>query len=781
MLKEALSKTNKSNIKIDTIIAPQIESSTMDYSKKTREELIAICKEKSVKGYSGKKKDVIIKLLSETPDIQPPVIAPPIKNEICMPLSVMPSSDKLVSEKLNMIDLFAGTGAFTLAFQDTKCVNVVFANDMVEHSKIIYDENFNHTLTLKNLNEVNVEDVPSHDILTGGFPCFVAGTRVMTQDGYKPIETVELTDRLLTHTGKFQRIINKQKKAGCVKVNSLEIQYHPHSIECTEEHPFYVCQRIRSWSKSTKQYEYSYTDPTWITASQLTKEHFTGIPIDNQSIIPTRTIESRINSTTTQEKSVILDNLDQWFMMGYFLGDGWIQDDRKSSGGLKHIIRFAINNKDEETVIRRITPILPITDKICNTGLSKKFGCSNELWYSILKDFGKYAHGKRIPEWVQTAPKEYIAEFLLGYQTADGCINHSSRGLENHHIQYVTVSDNIAYGIQRLYLKIGKLCSVTYHPMPPTCIIEGRTVNQRNIYKMRVLIERQRSSASFIDSLYGWFKIQSNTIIATEPQTVYNFEVENDNSYCIENTIAHNCQPFSIAGLQEGFNDERSNVFWKILSIIDHHQPKCVILENVKNLVSHDSKKTFETIKSNLEKRGYHICHKVLNTAEITGIPQHRERIYIVCIKSKKVFDRFSLDFPRIEKKKISEFLETDVPSKYYYTDKSSTWDLVSSEVVKKDTIYQYRRVYVRENKSSECPTLTANMGGGGHNVPLILDNKGIRKLTPRECFNLQGFPSSYKLPVLSDSNLYKLAGNAVSVPVVKLIANRIIPLLQLE
>ena len=239
------------------------------------------------------------------------------------------------------------------------------------------------------------------------------------------------------------------------------------------------------------------------------------------------------------------------------------------------------------------------------------------------------------------------------------------------------------------------------------------------------------------------------------------------------------CQPFSIAGHQEGFNDERSNVFWKILSIIDYHQPKCVILENVKNLVSHDENKTFEIIQSNLKNRGYYICYKILNTAEITGIPQHRERIYIVCIKSKKVFDKFNLEFPIIQKRNISEFFETNILSKYYYTDKSSTWNLVKTNVIKKNTIYQYRRVYVRENKSSECPTLTANMGTGGHNVPLILDDKGIRKLTPRECFNLQGFPSSYKLPSsLSDCNLYKLAGNAVSVPVVELIANRIIPLL---
>jgi len=238
------------------------------------------------------------------------------------------------------------------------------------------------------------------------------------------------------------------------------------------------------------------------------------------------------------------------------------------------------------------------------------------------------------------------------------------------------------------------------------------------------------------------------------------------------------CQPFSLAGRQEGFQDPRSNVFWKILQIIDYHNPKCVVLENVKNLVSHDEGNTFKTIRESLEGRGYHIRFKVLNTAQITGIPQHRERIYLVCLKSKEAFDKFSLEFPNIAKGPVNSCFSDAVADKYYYTNASSTWDLVSQNVTKKNTIYQYRRVYVRENKSNECPTLTANMGGGGHNVPLIKDDKGIRKLTPRECFNFQGFPQTYKLPALADSNLYKLAGNAVSVPVVKLIAERLMALL---
>jgi DNA (cytosine-5)-methyltransferase 1 len=253
-----------------------------------------------------------------------------------------------------------------------------------------------------------------------------------------------------------------------------------------------------------------------------------------------------------------------------------------------------------------------------------------------------------------------------------------------------------------------------------------------------------------------------------------------------ENIPPHNiltagfpCQPFSIAGKQEGFDDDRANVFWKIMSVVDHHKPECVILENVKNLLTHNKKKTFEIIKENLQSRGYHICHKVLNTAEITGIPQHRERVYIVCLKSKEAFDSFNLDFPTIHKTPIQDFFEDDIPSNYYYTEKSIIFPLLQEKVTNRTTLYQYRRYYVRENKSNECPTLTCNMGTGGHNVPILLNDIGIRKLTPRECFNFQGFPSSYELPSkISNTSLYKLAGNAVSFPVVELIAQRIIPLL---
>lgn len=240
------------------------------------------------------------------------------------------------------------------------------------------------------------------------------------------------------------------------------------------------------------------------------------------------------------------------------------------------------------------------------------------------------------------------------------------------------------------------------------------------------------------------------------------------------------CQPFSIAGQKKGFEDSRSNVFWKIMEIVKHHKPQIILLENVKNLTSHDKGNTYKIIMNNLTEAGYFMKTKILDTCQITAIPQHRERIYMVGFLDEEKSKQFEFDFPLIkENRKIMDLLETgDIPDKYYYTDKLAVYEEVKKEVIKhisENTIYQYRRYYVRENKSNCCPTLTANMGSGGHNVPILKDDKGIRKLTPRECFNLQGFPKDYKLPNISDSALYKLAGNAVSIPVIELIIEKLI------
>lgn len=236
------------------------------------------------------------------------------------------------------------------------------------------------------------------------------------------------------------------------------------------------------------------------------------------------------------------------------------------------------------------------------------------------------------------------------------------------------------------------------------------------------------------------------------------------------------CQAFSIAGHRQGFNDEkdRGNLFFHIAKILEIKQPTGFLLENVKNLVSHDSGKTFYIIQSILSDLGYFIKFQVLNTMDYGNVPQNRERIYIVGFKDFSQCMRFSFPTQLPLTVKVEDLLESSVDQKYYYNGKA-LYDRIKDDVTEEGKVYQWRRQYVRENKKNVCPTLTANMGTGGHNVPIIKDAYGIRKLTPLECIRFQGFPDSYRLPDnVSDGHLYKQAGNSVSVPVIQRIAEQI-------
>lgn len=241
------------------------------------------------------------------------------------------------------------------------------------------------------------------------------------------------------------------------------------------------------------------------------------------------------------------------------------------------------------------------------------------------------------------------------------------------------------------------------------------------------------------------------------------------------------CQAFSIAGYRKGFEDkERGTLFFDMYKIIKKHMPKAILLENVKNLLTHDNKNTYRVIKQSLEALNYKVYETVLNSMDYANIPQNRERIYIICFRE-DVKAKNDFKFPEKNKltKKVGNYFETkDIDAKYYYDERFPMYKKLKEKIINHNTVYQWRRVYVRENKSGVCPTLTANMGTGGHNVPLILNSKGIRKLTPRECFNIQGFPKEFKLPSIANSQLYKQAGNSVVVPMIKLVAEQILKVL---
>jgi DNA (cytosine-5)-methyltransferase 1 len=231
------------------------------------------------------------------------------------------------------------------------------------------------------------------------------------------------------------------------------------------------------------------------------------------------------------------------------------------------------------------------------------------------------------------------------------------------------------------------------------------------------------------------------------------------------------CQSYSLAGKRNGLGDVRGTLFFDIVRVLKEKKPAAIMLENVKNIKSTNKGRDFEVIIEHLCDCGYYVDHSVLGGHTHGNVPQCRERMFIVGFRKEEQLEHFA--FP--EELPLTNTLEKifdrndKKADKYYYTPQSQYYEMMDKAMTN-SSVYQMRRVYMRENKNAVCPTLTANMGGGGHNVPVIRDAFGIRKLVPRECLCLQGFPEDFQIKT-SDVHIYKQAGNSVVVPLVRRIA----------
>lgn len=254
------------------------------------------------------------------------------------------------------------------------------------------------------------------------------------------------------------------------------------------------------------------------------------------------------------------------------------------------------------------------------------------------------------------------------------------------------------------------------------------------------------------------------------------------------------CQAFSQAGTggagRQGFNDSfkgqnRGNLFLEVIRICEYHKPKVIFCENVKGLLNHDKGRTFKVILTAFESIGYNVFWKVLNSSNF-GVPQNRERIYIVAFRNDLNITKFSFPDGIVNTTCIKDILdEAPIPSKYYLSD-------VYIETLKKHKAKHQAKGngFGYEIRDLNGIAGTIVCGGMGKERNLIVDERphslvpmtnikgeinkdSIRKMTPREWARLQGFPESYKL-ILSDTQLYRQFGNSVTVPVIKAIALKI-------
>ena len=233
------------------------------------------------------------------------------------------------------------------------------------------------------------------------------------------------------------------------------------------------------------------------------------------------------------------------------------------------------------------------------------------------------------------------------------------------------------------------------------------------------------------------------------------------------------CQPFSIAGIKKGFDDERGSLIFKILEILKIKSPQAFLLENVKGLISHNKQKTFNTIINELKKIKYTVFFKILNAKDF-GLPQNRERIYIIGFRDHKI--NFNFPQPSFKKTKLSDILINKVDQKYTISDALWTGHkLRKQKHLNNGNGFGYK---LFNQNSPYSSTLSARYYKDGSEILIQQNNNNPRKLTPLECARLQGFPSNFKI-VVSDTQAYKQFGNSVAVNVVRSLANNIVKLLK--
>ena len=235
------------------------------------------------------------------------------------------------------------------------------------------------------------------------------------------------------------------------------------------------------------------------------------------------------------------------------------------------------------------------------------------------------------------------------------------------------------------------------------------------------------------------------------------------------------CQPFSNAGLKQGFDDTRGTLFFDVARIIEYRKPAMILLENVKGFVNHDKGRTMKIVKETLEDLGYNVFYKVLNAKDF-GIPQNRERIYIVGINKRKLGNiGFKFPNPLFKPTRVGDILESKVDDKYTLSNK--LWQGHKRRLKEHRAKGNGFGYSLFDGNSKYTSTISARYYKDGSEILIQQKDKNPRKLTPREAARLQGFPESFKIPV-SDTQAYRQFGNSVAVPVISAIAKEMVKIL---
>jgi site-specific DNA-cytosine methylase len=773
---------------------------------------------------------------------------------------------------MKFVSLFAGIGGFDLALErhGFHCVGQC---EIDPHARAVLEAHFPGVPRHDDVQTLRADTFVYPDVVTFGSPCFPAGTLVLTATGYRPIEEIEAGDRVLTHRGRWRSVL----KTGGQLSPTLRIKGIGHyGLETTPDHPFWLTSSSRRGGARVLG------EPEWLPASSAAgKRWATPTSVEPLDVPEVDVSSGRFADTPKMDESF-------WYFVGRWLGDGWIRDGQRSGrpdGQTQGQVVVCAGRHKADALEAALVRVFGEVGRVSMPTTERFTVTRRPLAGWLVENFGHYAHGKRLPAWAFGIAADHRLALLDGMLDSDG---HRVR--EGVH-KLSTVSKGLAVGTRLLAEGLGFSAALHKTNRPSTYEIEGRVVNQRDTYE--VVINRNPRRNGIHSDRHVWTNVKS----VSEPGEavpVFNLEVEEDNTYVVENIVVHNCQDLSVAGAKAGLDGNRSGLFREAVRYINELQeetdgeyPRYALWENVVGALSARAGADFRAVLEALVEervpvprsgkwanagvvRGLRrsLVWRVLD-AQYFGLAQRRARIFAlldlrggrpeevllerqglsgdpgsgraagsnpparaprgVALRGELVTSltsSFGTGGPDAAHAQAGWLVPEVVPIQDgrgmvkgqngrgfgEVGDPSYTLDTTGAQAVAFVAPFDRSQVTHPENRSrvefgavggtlasSGDPCVVIHSGDGVRADPITVTegkswtNEGttfrlrnvvqegytVRRLTPTECERLQGFPDgwtaiAYGQTILADTHRYRLIGNAVAVPVVEFIAERL-------
>ena len=520
--------------------------------------------------------------------------------------------------ELRYVSLFSGVEAASVAWGALGWEPVAFC-EVDPFPSAVLAARFPNVPNLGDVTKVDWKEFHGRfgnvDVLVGGSPCFPAGTLVLCESGFKPIEEVEVGEKVVTHKGRLRRVLRTGSRYSDIGVLNIHGML---PIRCTPNHPILASRRTKRAKADEHGSWFNFHGEQFVAASESIG-------------MCACSVENVECAVPDYPKVYAATHGDITELIGWYLGDGSISGKGRRNPGLRELslsINYSKLEKFESKFSKSVSyRVVRIDETRCKVLIS----CT-DLCRFLEKNFGKGAAGKNMPPWVFALCDDEKQRLFDGYMATDGSIRSDGISVIE------SVSKPLIIGMQML-MRRGSTCMPEHRG---TTTINGKEYAVRQTYKYSLPVGRGRI---FHDDGYSKRLIESYELCGTS--RVYNLEVEDDNSYTADAVAVHNCQSFSIAGNRKGLAGESGLMFEYIRAIRElvhasgGRSPRYVVWENVPGALSSERGAAFGQLLAELDELGYGLAWRVLDAqyARVLHgprlgffgpVPQRRRRVFLV-------------------------------------------------------------------------------------------------------------------------------------------------------